>query len=192
MAVRKILIYPKDKMALRKNSTPVPAFNRQTRRLIEDLKDTLLVHHNGVGLAAPQIGVHFRVVIVRLGARTEWDNEAGPPTALVNPEISEAGDERDDYDGCLSFPGLFGVTIRPHYLKVKEFKESGGLLERVFTGFDAVLVHHEIDHLNGVLFIDRIKSLDDLYRVQMDSNGKLVRVPVSGEVPLWDSKVIGR
>jgi peptide deformylase len=183
MAVCKTLIYPKDKETLLKNSVPVPALSRQTRRLIEDLKDALIVHRNGIGLAAPQIGVHFRVVIVRLGSRTEWDSEAGPPTALVNPEISEAGDERDDYDGCLSLPGLFGVNIRPHYLQVKGLNESGGLLEHVFKGFDAVLLHHEIDHLNGVLFIDRIKSVDDMYLVRMESNGKLVRVPVSGEVP---------
>lgn len=192
MTVRSILLFPKDKAVLRAKSEPVQAFNRQTRRLIEDLKDTLLVHRNGIGLAGPQIGVHLRVVIFRLGARTEWDSEAGIPTALVNPEIVDAGDEREDYDGCLSFPGLFGESIRPHYLKVSGLTTYGETYERTFTGFDAVLVHHEIDHLDGVLFIDRIKSLDDLYRVRMDGTGKPVRVPISEKVPLWDAKYIGR
>jgi peptide deformylase len=179
MAEREILIYPKYKNALREDSMPVHSFNRRTRKLIKDLKDTLLVHQEGIGLAAPQIGVHLRVVIVRLGGRNEWDREAGAPTALVNPEIIAAGDPRRDFDGCLSFPGLFGETIRPHHLRVTGIGEDGKLFDRIFSGFDAVLVHHEIDHLDGVLFIDRIESLDDLYRVYIDASGKPVRVPVS-------------
>jgi peptide deformylase len=102
---------------------------------------------------------------------------------LINPTIIASGDERKDYDGCLSFPGLFGETIRPHILQVTGTDENGKLFNRRFVGFDAVLIHHEIDHLDGILFIDRIKSLSDLYRMYMDSNGKLVRVPLSEVVP---------
>ena len=68
MAVREILLYPKDKVALRAKSEPITVFNQQTRELIKDLKDTLLAHHEGIGLAAPQIDAHLRVVLVRLGA----------------------------------------------------------------------------------------------------------------------------
>jgi peptide deformylase len=97
---------------------------------------------------------------------------------LINPEIIEARDEQRDFDGCLSFPGLFAETVRPHYLRVTGLDEQGKPLDRIFEGFDAVLVHHEIDHLEGVLFIDRVKSVDDLYTVREDEDGNLVRVPV--------------
>ena len=185
MAVREILLYPKDKTALRAESDFIYTFNRQTKRLIEDLKDTLLAHHDGIGLAAPQIDVHLRVVIVRLGARNDWDSEADPPIALVNPKIVESSDERKDYDGCLSFPGLYGETIRPHYLRVAGIDEDGKPFDRVFAGFDAAVVHHEIDHLDGVLFTDRIESFDDLYRVYLDSDGKPVQVPISIILQEW-------
>jgi peptide deformylase len=183
MAVHEILLYPRDKTDLRAKSNPVRAFNRQIKGVIEDLKETLLAHQDGIGLAAPQIGVHSRIVVVRLGGRNDWDQEADPPIALVNPSIVDTGDERKDFDGCLSFPGLFGETTRPHYLRVTGMDENEKPFERTFIGFDAVLVHHEIDHLEGVLFIDRIESLDDIYRVVMDGKGKPVRVPISEIVP---------
>lgn len=179
MAVREILVYPKDKSTLRGVSEPIQVIHRQTRQLIGDLKDTLLAHQDGIGLAASQIGVLSRVVVVRLGGRNDRDMQAGPPVALINPTIVEAGDERRDFDGCLSFPGLYGETIRPHYLRVVGFEENGKPFKRVFSGFDAVLVHHEIDHLEGVLFIDRVECLEDLYRVYLDDEGKPVRVPTS-------------
>jgi peptide deformylase len=98
---------------------------------------------------------------------------------LINPEILEAGDEQKDFDGCLSFPGLYGETVRPHYLRVTGLDEGGVPFHRVFEGFDAVVVHHEIDHLDGTLFIDRISSLDDLYHVRETEDGEIVRVPLS-------------
>lgn len=183
MAVREILLYPKDKTTLRSKSKPIRTLSRQTRHLIKDLKDTLLACREGVGLAAPQIGVLLRVVIYRPGARNDWDDDADSPIALVNPQIVEAADGSKDFDGCLSFPGLYGETIRPHHLLVIGLTEDGKPFDRIFTGFDAVVVHHEIDHLEGVLFIDRIESLDDLYRVYIHSNGKAVRVPISEVVP---------
>jgi len=183
MAVCEILLYPKDKIALRAKSDPVRTFNRQTRRLVQDLKDTLLAHSEGIGLAAPQMGAHVRIVVVRLGARHDWDEEADPPIALCNPEIIASNDEQKDFDGCLSFPGLHGATIRPHKLRVSGLYEDGKQFDRIFTGFDAVVVHHEIDHLDGVLFIDRIERLEDLYRVYMDNKGKPVQVPMSVIVP---------
>lgn len=131
----------------------------------------------------PHINIHQRVVLVCLGAKSEGAAEHGPPIALVNPKTVEARDERKDFDGCLSFPGLHGETVRPHYLRVTGLDENGQPFDRVFKNFDAVVVHHEIDHLDGVLFIDRIESLDDLYRVYMDGNGKAVRAPVSEIAP---------
>lgn len=178
MTVRKIVMYKENESALRKKSKPVRAVNRQVKKLVRDLKDTLRDNGDGIGLAAPQINVHSRVVIVQLGSHDENKEKPDPPIALINPEIVEAKLDKLDFDGCLSFPGLFADTVRPHYLRVTGLDEFGQPFDRVFEGFDAVVVHHEIDHLNGVLFIDRIKGIEDLYRVEEDDDGELVRVPV--------------
>jgi peptide deformylase len=179
MAIRDIVLYPENKAALRKKSKPVKSVNRRVKKLVRDLKDTLNDHPGGIGLAAPQINVHSRVVVVRLGGGRDSESEPGPPLALITPEVKEAGNEERDFDGCLSFPGLYAETVRPHYLRVTGLDEAGNPFDRVFEGFDAAVVHHEIDHLDGVLFIDRIESIEDLYRVREDENGALVRVPVS-------------
>jgi peptide deformylase len=173
MTVRKIMIFPEDKAVLRAKSDSIRSMDQRTKRLIADLKDTLLSCQDGVGLAAPQINEHLRVVVVRLGAQNGRDSEAGPPVALVNPEIIEAGEERRDFDGCLSFPGLYGETIRPHFLRVTSLNEDGDPVDEIYQGFDAVVLHHEIDHLDGVLFIDRVKTLKDLYRVEKDASGNI-------------------
>ncbi len=190
MSVRDIVLYAENPAPLRRRSKPVKGMNRHTRKLIQDLKDTLNAHADGIGLAAPQIDVHFRVVLVRLNAGNEAGDEPDPPIALVNPKIIEAADEQVDYDGCLSFPGIFADTVRPHHLRVTGLDEEGKPFNRLFTGFDAVVVHHEIDHLNGVLFIDRVEKFEDLYRLREDEDGRFHRVPLTtgqfstmGELP---------
>ena len=185
MAVRDIVLYLEDETALRKKSKPVRNVNRRVRRLVRDLKDTLNDHSGGIGLAAPQIDVHSRVVVVRLGGGRDGGgngSEPGPPLALINPEVIEAGNEEKDFDGCLSFPGLYAETIRSHYLRVTGLDEAGAPFDRAFEGFDAVVVHHEIDHLDGMLFIDRVGRAEDLYRVRESEDGETVRVPVSAVI----------
>ena len=114
-----------------------------------------------------------------------------PSTALINPVILEAGSEKRDFDGCLSFPGLYAETVRPHSLRVAGLEETGEPFDRRFEDFDAVVVHHEIDHLDGVLFIDRVERLEDLYRIQTDENGRPVRVPLSTDLSLgWHKSII--
>jgi peptide deformylase len=187
MAVRDIVLYLENEASLRKKSRPVGRVTRRVKRLVRDLKDTLNAHANGVGLAAPQIDAHSRVVVVRLGGGEDDEGNArepDPPIALIDPQVVEAGDEQRDFDGCLSFPGLYGETVRPHHLRVIGLDEAGHPFDRLFEGFDAVVVHHEIDHLDGVLFIDRIENVEDLYRVREDENGELVRVPVTVDVSL--------
>jgi peptide deformylase len=187
MAVKDIVLYLEDEAALRKKSQLAGRVTRRVKGLVQDLKDTLNDHENGIGLAAPQINVHSRVVVVRLGGGQDDEGnvqEPGPPIALIDPQIVEAGNEQRDFDGCLSFPGLYGETVRPHHLRVTGLDELGHSFNRVFEGFDAVVVHHEIDHLDGVLFIDRVENIEDLYRVREGENGELVRVPVSVDVSL--------
>ena len=182
MAVQKILLYVEAEATLRQKSKPVQELIPRVQTLIQDLKDTLMARSDGAGLAAPQINVHQRVIVVRLGLHGEDDQTDVLPTALINPTIIEARKKRRDFDGCLSFPGLYGTTQRPHFLRVEALDETGQPVEHVFEGFDAVLVHHEIDHLDGILFIDRIEQADDLYTVRRGADGKLERIPVTGMV----------
>ncbi len=182
MTVRKILIYSQHMTQLRRKSDPVLGLSRRVRQQILDLKDTLQASSDGIGLAAPQINIHKRVVIVCPGVETDGEWLAGPPVVLINPEIIEASNECKDFDGCLSFPGLYGETTRPHLLRVTGLDEEGKPFDQVFEGFNAVVVHHEIDHLNGVLFIDRIENLQDLYTVSTNEQGELVRMPVIAEL----------
>jgi peptide deformylase len=187
MAVRDIVLYLENEASLRKKSQPVGRVTRRVKGLVQDLKDTLNDHANGIGLAAPQIDAHSRVVVVRLGGGQDDEGNAqepDPPIALIDPRIVEAGNEQRDFDGCLSFPSLYGETVRPHRLRVTGLDEAGHSFDWLFEGFDAVVVHHEIDHLDGVLFIDRIENIEDLYRVREDENGELVRVPVTVDVSL--------
>jgi peptide deformylase len=181
MAVRSVIEYSDHKVALRQKSKAVARVNQKVHRLIQDLKDTLNAGSGGIGLAAPQLNIHKRVVAVCLGLESDGEWQAGPPIALINPEIVEASDERVDFDGCLSFPNLYGETIRPHHLRVTGLDEMGQPLNRVCDSFNAVLVHHEIDHLNGVLFIDRIASPQSLYAVREDEAGNMVRVATTLE-----------
>jgi peptide deformylase len=177
MAVRDIVLYAENEAALRRKSGPVRAINRRIKGFIQDLKDTLAHHSEGIGLAAPQINVHWRVIVVRLGARSDPESPPCLPIALINPEIIEADYEKKDFDGCLSLPSLYAETVRPHLLHVAGLDEWGQPFECIFGGFDAVVVHHEIDHLNGVLFIDRVERIEDLYQMRADERGRLMRVP---------------
>ena len=179
MATRKILLYPEDESGLRKKSEPLAGMNRQARKLIRDLKATLANDPRGVGLAAPQIDVHKRVFVVRLGSSEASPPDENPLIAIANPVILAEGDVKRDFDGCLSFPGLYGKTKRPHFLKLSGLDERGEPFEKEFNGFDAVMIHHEIDHLEGILFIDRIEKMEDLYRLVENEDGMPVRVAVS-------------
>jgi peptide deformylase len=118
-----------------------------------------------------------------LGLKDQQVESRKPPLALVNPIIRQADNNHRDFDGCLSFPGLYGETVRPHFLYVSWQDETGAPHETNFTGFDAVLVHHEIDHLEGVLFIDRIEQMEDLFRIGEDEFGNAVRVQISEKSP---------
>lgn len=181
MAVRKVLIYSESKEALRRKCEPVPGIDKRTRRLIRDLKDTLRANTDGIGLSAPQIDVPSRVLIINPEQNRDKGNKKRIFEVLVNPEILEAKDEQPDFDGCLSFPGLFATTKRPHYLKVSYLNEKGEQIVEEFENMDAVVVHHEMDHLDGVLFIDRVEKFEDLYKVTFDKDGKPVKIPLQKE-----------
>jgi peptide deformylase len=161
MSVRPIVLYASTPELLRQKSEPIQDELGDVRQLLADLEDTLLHHLNGVGLAAPQIGVLKRAIVVRLGGSREGNH--GPPVPVINPIIVEAGRDLPDSDGCLSLPGLYAETVRPHFVRLRGIDEHGKTFEWMLEGFDAVVVHHELDHLDGILFIDRVASSDKLY-----------------------------
>ncbi len=161
MSVLPIVLYALSPELLRKKSEPVQDGVGEVRQLLVDLKDTLRYHSNGIGLAAPQIGVHKRAIVVCLGENR--GGRHGLPIAIINPVIVEAARNLPDFDGCLSLPGLYGETVRPHFMRLRGIDEHGKSLEWTLEGFDAVVVHHEVDHLDGVLFIDRVATPDKLY-----------------------------
>jgi len=170
MAIRKIIKYPEQEALLRKSSAKVAKIDKQIRRLIQDLKETLADHGGGAGLAAPQIGVHLRVTIVQFG---QDEANIQPPLALINPEITVAGELRPGFDGCLSIPGLATWdTPRPEMLTFTALDEKGQPFEMEVRGADARLVHHEIDHLDGILYLDRLEDLSKLYRRVQTKKGE--------------------
>lgn len=162
MTVQRVLLYPSDAQALRQKSAPIEAVDDAAKTLIVDLKETLATQP-GAGLAAPQIGVHQRVVLVCLGQDT--DDGLQPPIALINPIILEEGEYGRGFDGCLSLPNvLTWDTLRPTWLRFSAQDEDGNPFEMRVEGIDAIVVHHEIDHLEGVLFWDRLPEDGRLFR----------------------------
>jgi len=142
-------------------SEPVRAFDSpELRELLSDMRDTMAAH-NGAGLAAPQIGVPWRVVIFGTGAPNPRypDAEAVPETVLINPELEPIGElKEEDWEGCLSVPGLRGIVPRYAELHYRGVDELGRPIDRRVSGFHARVVQHEVDHLDGILYPMRISD----------------------------------
>ncbi|MFG1343748.1 peptide deformylase [Xanthobacter autotrophicus DSM 431] len=153
MATRPILIIPEPK--LRTISAPVEKIDGEVRKLVEDMFDTMY-DAPGIGLAAVQVGVERRVVTIDVAR----DGEDKKPLALINPEIIATSDETSIYsEGCLSIPEYYEEVERPARVSVRFLDLEGKLREVDAEGLFATCVQHEIDHLNGVLFIDHISKL---------------------------------
>ena len=156
-------------LRLLEKSRPVEAFGTpQLRELIADLRDTM-AHLNGAGLAAPQIGVPLRVVIFGVTRNPRYpDAEEVPDTVLINPVITPLGEEmEEDWEGCLSVPGLRGVVPRFKRLRYQGSDESGLPIDRSVEGFHARVVQHECDHLDGILYPMRIKDMSQFGFVEV-------------------------
>ena len=171
MAIKRLIYYPQAEALLRQKSQPVANLkNKGLRRLIQDLKDTL-ESQPGAAIAAPQIGVHKRVAIAKFGQNEDADEEA--MLTLINPEIIEAGAPEPGFDGCLSIPDIYTWdTPRPSWLRFRARGEDGGEIVRRLDGMDARVLHHEIDHLDGILFLDRLRDPDELYTPVEGDDGK--------------------
>ncbi len=152
MAVLEIKKYPEE--ILKKKSLRVERVDGPLRGLIDDMIETMYAAP-GVGLAAPQVGVSKRLIVVDVSTR----EEKCPLIVLINPEIVEADGFDDAEEGCLSVPEYTAVITRAESIKVKGLDRNGDPLEIVAVGLLARALQHEIDHLEGVLFIDRLSSI---------------------------------
>lgn len=146
---------------LRKIADPVTEFNTPALDgLIEDMFDTMLAM-DGAGLAAPQIGISKRLVIFSVGTNPRYpDAEAVPETVLINPQIELVGEAmQDDWEGCLSIPGMRGLVPRYAEIIYRGQDRNGQDFERRVSGFHARVVQHEVDHLDGILYPQRIRDM---------------------------------
>ena len=151
---------------LRRIAEPVPPEGigaPEIQRLIDDMFETVDAY-DGAGLAAPQVHVSQRIVIYGVDANPRYpDAEAVPRTVLINPRVSAlTAEEDEDWEGCLSIPDLRGKVVRPTRVRVEAYARDGAPLRFVADGFHARVVQHECDHLDGKLFIDRMRSFETL------------------------------
>lgn len=140
---------------------PVIHFDtQQLHELLSDMRDTMQAL-NGVGLAAPQIGVGLRVVIFGVQHSPRYpDAKAVPETVLINPVITPLGDAmEEDWEGCLSIPGLRGLVPRRAHIRYQGVDEYGNAIDHTVSGFHARVVQHECDHLDGILYPMRIRDM---------------------------------
>ena len=153
MAVRDILILPDKRLRLK--SAPVERVDKSLRALVDDMFETMYAAP-GIGLAAIQIGVPQRVVTMDLAKKDDPAN----PQVFINPEVTWKSDEKATYEeGCLSIPDYYEEVERPAAVKIKYLDLDGKPQEIEATGLLATCLQHEIDHTNGILFIDYISKL---------------------------------
>lgn len=150
MAARKILQYPDPR--LRQIAAPVEEFNEDIRRLVDDMAETMYAAP-GIGLAATQIDVHKRVLVIDLSENR--DNLH----VFINPEILEKSGEAVMDEGCLSVPGIFESVKRADHIKVRAQDKDGKTFEMEADGLLAVCIQHEMDHLKGKVFVDYLSRL---------------------------------
>ena len=156
MTIRRILTVDADMTALKQVSEPVAAVDDALRALMDDMLETMY-DAPGIGLAAIQIGVAKRVIVMDLARDEETPPE---PRYFVNPEIVWSSEETAPYqEGCLSVPEIFDEVERPARVRLRYLNYQGEAVEEEADGLYATCIQHEIDHLNGVLFVDHLSRL---------------------------------
>jgi peptide deformylase len=150
LSILTILEFPDDR--LRKKAVAVKTVDDKIKKLVDDMLDTMYESH-GVGLAATQVNVHQRVIVI------DVSDEKDEPLFLINPEIIEKDGIKEGEEGCLSVPGFFEKVNRAERVKVRALNRDGQSYEFEATDLLATCVQHEIDHLDGKLFVDYISPL---------------------------------
>lgn len=162
MSILPILLYPNP--LLKTKSLAVDRENQHLDAVIDDLLGTMRAHQFCVGLAAPQVGVISRVVVID-GSRARKSNKNHGELVLLNPIITTTEGKQLFREGCLSIPSLTGNVTRHTSIVVESLDRDGIPQKIIAEGFEAVILQHEIDHLDGILFLDRVTSLKtDVFR----------------------------
>lgn len=152
MTILPLVIAPDPRLAVR--SEPVETVNDDIRTLMDDMVDTMY-DQEGIGLAAVQVGVHKRVLVMDM-----QEEGQKKPYYIINPEIIDASEEENSYEeGCLSFPEQRAMVVRPKTVTVRHLDYDGNEQTLQCDGLMATCIQHEIDHLNGVVFVDHISKL---------------------------------
>ncbi|MGD9115591.1 MAG: peptide deformylase [Dehalococcoidia bacterium] len=160
MAVLPICTLPNP--VLRQKAKRVNSIDKATLKLIEDMRETLHAAPGRAGLAAPQVGVSLRVIII--------DVPGAEDLVLINPEIVKGSGERIVTEGCLSVPGYYGELTRSEQVTAKGKDADGKEIRVKGTELLAQALEHEVDHLNGILYIDHLESQQKLHRVEDETN----------------------
>lgn len=155
MALLEIVTYPDPR--LRQSCLEVTEITPEIQQLLSDMAETMY-EAPGIGLAAPQVGSPYRVIVVDVGEDEEL-GRAAHLYKIINPEIVTRNGSTDSEEGCLSIPSIRESITRSETVKVKGLDENGKVLELQADGILAICLQHEIDHLNGVLFIDHLSRL---------------------------------
>ncbi len=182
MAQRRIVTVEDGDPVLRRPARPVSRVDAAIRQLMDDMVATMR-SAPGVGLAAPQIGVPQRVIVVEVPVESGDGQPAEDGQTrlwtLANPEIVWRSEELEEgQEACLSVPELYGDVPRSVAIRVRALHRNGRRETFEARGFEARVLQHEIDHLDGILFVDRVTSLDKLYRIEEQAPGQYVRVPL--------------
>jgi peptide deformylase len=154
MAIRHITV--KGEEILRKKCKPVPEINDRILQLLDDMVETMN-DADGVGLAAPQVGIMKRLFVCKPFVEEEEGQDV--VIKMINPEILESEGSQLNYEGCLSVPGYFGAVDRPERVLIRYQDTEGEYHEEEFAGFGAIVVSHEYDHLDGVLYTDKAENV---------------------------------
>jgi len=153
MSLLPILVAPAP--CLKQKAAPVAEVTDRVRKLMNDMLETMYAAP-GIGLAAPQVGVSERILVIDISK----DGEPKAPRRIVNPEITWVSDEDSIYEeGCLSVPEHYAEVTRPARVRVKFQDETGAVKEEEFGELMATVIQHEMDHLDGILFIDHLSNL---------------------------------
>jgi peptide deformylase len=160
VAVLPILVYPDER--LKQVSTPVAEFDGALQDFLTDFEDTMRASPGCVGLAAPQVNFPKRIVIVDVSAKPKIPHHGH--LLLINPEIIARDGDALGREGCLSVPDYTGSVVRAQHIRLRHQNERGEYSEFDCEGYEARAVQHEMDHLDGLLFLDRLVSRRDLFR----------------------------
>ena len=159
--IKEILTYPD--VRLKQESQAVEQFDDALLAMIQDMEDTMADGPGAVGIAAPQIGYTIRAVVVDVSSRKKIKHHGH--LVLINPEITEWEGLKTGREGCLSVPDFTGNVVRAEKIKLTAYNQFGEILNFDMEGYEARAVQHEIDHLDGLLFLDRLVSRkNDLFK----------------------------